>query len=321
MIDRVGKASLLALAVSIGAGCGGGGASVPLDTACADLAASRCKMQQSCDPRGFELVFADLATCTARLQLTCPIVAAAPGSGYTGNSIEACARAMAATSCVNFMNNLGPGACRIRGTLPLGAGCIDDAQCAGADNYCLINNGACGQCTARKPISDFGTCGDNAGCLDGLICSLTMCAQPLSADAACDLTHPCGWPYTCVGAVCSLPTLGEGAPCDVNEQACNRDQRLVCYEADVDVCTVWPVGHMGEACGLMGNIVGLCLDGLICNIVSGDLGTCDPPLADGAACPTPDFFFDRCQPPATCTGNVCRLPDPSTCGSADAGTD
>jgi len=316
------RAILLALAVSVAVGCkGGGGASVPLDTACADLAASRCKMQQSCDPRGFEFVWADLATCTARTQLTCPIVAAAPGSGYTGDNVEACARAMSATSCEDFMNNIGPAACRIRGTLPLGAGCIDDAQCAGAGNYCLLG-GPCGWCTARNPISDFGTCGDNAGCLDGLICSLSMCAVPLPPGSACDLTHPCAWPYTCISGVCALPTLGEGALCNVNEKACDWNQRLICYEADVDVCTVWPAGHLGEACGLMGNIVGTCLDGLICDIPPAqDLGTCQPPLPVGASCTDTDYFFDRCQPPATCTTNVCRLPDPATCASTDAGTD
>jgi hypothetical protein len=320
----VGTAGLV---VWVGAGCGSGGSSVSLATACTDLATSQCGMQQSCDPRGFEVAFADLASCVARLQLPCPIIASAPGSGYSAGSIESCATAMASTSCADFLNNVGPTACRIRGSLPLGAPCVDDAQCAGVDNFCSMN-GRCGVCAPRKPLTDvndpfaFGSCARNEGCQDSLVCTLSLCAQPLPAGATCDLTHPCQWPSACVGTTCGPATLGAGAPCDLYASGCDPNQRLVCADEDIDVCIQIPAVHRGEVCGLMGNLVTQCLDGMICDVLSGDyLGTCQPPLADGAPCDDAATVYDRCQPPASCTDGFCNLIEPLACTSADGGID
>jgi hypothetical protein len=207
----------------------------------------------------------------------------------------------------------------------VGGACIDDAQCAGNDNFCKLS-GTCGVCTPRKPASDLsdpfsnGDCTENAGCLDGLVCNLGTCMPTLAPNAACDLSHPCQSPYACVLGACVTPTIGLGAACDYYENGCDPTQRLHCLSGMV--CGTIPTAHLGEVCGLMGNLVTTCIDGTVCNVVSGDyLGTCVVRLDDGAACDDKDYLYDPCQPPATCSDGFCNFPEPLVCVAADAGTD
>jgi hypothetical protein len=187
-----------------GGGGSGGGVSAALEQACVDLATSQCGKQQSCSPSAFRRGFADLDACIARMQLTCPIIASAPGSGYTASSVSACAKALAAATCADIANNLGPAACRIRGTLGIGAACIDDAQCAGTENFCQLS-GECGVCAVRKPQSgqtSFSDCGSSLGCQDGLVCDLGRCLPTVAPTDPCDLGHPCPAPLACDTGKC-----------------------------------------------------------------------------------------------------------------------
>ena len=332
---RRGSLILLCLVFSCKGGGGGGGrngdggnggssgnvgnVSAALERSCKELATSQCEKQQSCNPRGFPRAFADLDACVARAQLTCPIIASAPGSGYTPSSVSDCANALASATCADIANNLGPAACHIRGTLGLGAACIDDAQCAGTENFCRLS-GACGVCAARKPQSDlsaYSDCGSSAGCQDGLVCALGRCLPTVALTDACDLSHPCPAPYACDTGKCIAATLAVGAACDIYGDACDVSQGLVCVD---NVCKVWPTAHLGETCGLQGNLVTFCLAGAVCDVVKGNyLGTCRPPTADGEECDDRDYIYDTCQPPATCTGGFCNLPEPLACVSPDAG--
>ena len=317
-------ASLASLA-SFAGSCKGGGASVSLEAACQDLAQSQCDEFKTCSPETFDWTYGDVGSCVARMKLTCPIIASASGSGYTGNGVEACANALAATSCADIANNVGVAACEIRGTLPVGSGCIDDAQCAGKENFCKLSTD-CGVCAPRKPASDLsdpfsnGDCAANGGCLDGLVCNLGHCIAVLPPNATCDLSHPCQAPYACVGGACSAPTLGPGATCDIYESGCDPSQRLHCL-AEL-ICGTIPTAHLGETCGLMGNLVTTCVGGTVCNVLNGDyLGVCVAPLADGSPCDPAQTVYDQCQPPASCTGGFCNLPEPLACAGTDAGTD
>ena len=334
-MNDVGRLAVVAVLAVTGAlaasACGssnGGdsGGSTSLAQACADLATSECNQQQACDPRGFAFGYADVATCVARTQLPCPVLAQASGSGYHPAAIEACARALATATCADVGNGVGPAACQIRGTLPVGAACADDSQCAGAENYCQLS-GTCGVCAARKPLSDpssplsFGDCAGNDGCQDGLVCNLTQCSALVAPGAACDLSHPCGWGYACVSGTCAVPMLPAGATCDPEASACDPTQGLVCPEAGT--CVAFPTAGLGETCGLDADsgLVTSCLGGTICNVTSGNyLGTCVTPLADGAACDATTYLYDQCQPPAACTDGFCNFPDPLACTPADGGT-
>lgn len=308
--------SCLALSCNRGSG---DSHSAGLEQACTVLAASQCEKEQSCSPSLFRSQFQDLEVCVARTQLTCPIIARAPGSGYTTSSVVACATALSAATCADLANNLGPSACRMRGTLEVGAVCMDDAQCAGAENFCK-RSGECGVCVARKPESDraaYGDCGSSQGCQDGLVCTLGRCLPPVDPSEACDLGHPCPAPYACDNAVCIPATLPLGATCDVYGQACDDSQGLRCVD---DACIVMPTAQLGETCGLQGNLVTSCLAGAVCDVVEGNyLGVCRPPLADGDACDDQPYLYDPCRPPATCTDGFCNLPEPLACGLPDAG--
>jgi hypothetical protein len=315
----------LALAVpACGSGSGGAG-SVSLAQACADLATSECNQRQACDPRGFAQVFADVTTCVARTQLPCPTLSQAPGSGYQPAAIEACAKALASATCADVGNDIGLAACQIRGTLPPGAACADDSQCAGAENYCRLS-GSCGVCAPRKGVSDpnnplsFGDCAGNDGCQDGLVCNLTLCAATVAPGGACSLTAPCTWGYACISGTCAVPMLSAGAACDYNASACDPTQGLVCPQAGM--CTVLPTATLGQTCGLDATtgLVTSCVGGSVCNVTSGNyLGTCVTPLADGDACDAMSYLYDQCQPPAACTGGFCNLPDPLACTPSDGG--
>lgn len=324
VLVALGLAGALA-APACGSSNGGGGGSTSLAQACADLATSQCNQQQACNPRGLAAAYADLATCVARTQLTCPVLAQAAGSGYQAAAIEACARALATATCADVGNGVGPAACQIRGTLPVGAVCADNSQCAGAANYCRLSD-SCGVCAARKPVSDpndplaFGDCAGSDGCQDGLICNLSLCAATVAPGAACDLTHPCGWGYSCVSGTCGVPMLQAGATCDPEASACDPTQGLVCPNAGM--CAVLPTAVLGETCGLdatVGLVTG-CLGGTVCNVTSGNyLGTCVMPLADGDPCDATTYLYDQCQTPAACTDGFCNFPDPLACTPVDGG--
>lgn len=296
--------------------CGGGGASPSLDQACSDLASSQCAQQQTCNPAGYAIAYPDVATCVARTKLTCPLVAAAPGSGFTPASVEACAKALTAASCDEVANNRGPAACQIRGTLPVGTACANDGQCAGADNYCRLS-GSCGVCAVRKPVSSitdpaaFGDCASSNGCQDALICSLSRCAAPVAQGGNCDLDHPCQSPYACLSSKCEPTTLDVGAACDPNADACDGTQGLACMG---NTCTKLPTASLGGACGLMGNRVTPCTAGLVCDVTMGNyVGMCRTHLADGAACNAQMYIYDQCEPPAACVSGFCNPPDPLSC--------
>ena len=306
---------------SRGDGGSGSGTSATLVRACAELAASQCDKEKACSPSGFQRQFADVETCVARSQLTCPIIASATGSGYTASTVAACAKALAAATCADLANNLGPAECRIRGTLAVGAACMDDAQCSGTENFCSLS-GECGVCAARKPVSGpvaFTDCGSSQGCQDGLVCDLNRCLPPVAPTDACDLGHPCPAPYACDNGKCIPATLGLGAVCDIYGNACDDSQGLRCVDS---ACIVMPTARLGETCGLQGNLVTFCIAGAVCDVVQGNyLGKCQPPLADGDACDDQPYIYDLCQPPATCTGGFCNFPEPLACAPADAGRD
>jgi hypothetical protein len=306
-------------------GSGSGGPSVSLETACADMAQSQCENFKACSPNAFDRTYPDVSTCAARTKPNCAILAGAAGSGYEAAAIEACAKAMAATSCAAFANNMGPAACRIRGTLPLGAGCSDDSQCAGDANFCKLTITGCGECAPRKQSDPndpnaTGDCYDNSGCLEGLVCSVFECVPALQPNSPCGISDTCMAPYACVGGTCVMPTLGPGAACDYRFDGCDPNQRLYCLNEMV--CGIVPIVHLGEVCGIMNNLDVGCGEGTACDATAGNYtGHCVPRLADGAACDNSVNNYDQCQPPASCTDGFCNLPGPLVCPSADAGTD
>ena len=72
------------------ANVGGGDAGPSPDTACGDSAFARCSHLQSCSPTYIQLRYGDVATCEANTKASCLASLAAPSSGSTPASSEAC---------------------------------------------------------------------------------------------------------------------------------------------------------------------------------------------------------------------------------------
>jgi hypothetical protein len=100
--------------------------------------------------------------------------------------------------------------------------------------------------------------------------------------------------------------VGAGGPCGDSDQACDFGKGVICNGV-TKVCETFTVAKGGEACGL--GIKTICV-GFIepcSNFLVG--GVCANPAQDGEACNA----SKKCVPPATCEGNVCRLPSTPDC--------
>src|SRR6185295_19095612 len=75
---------------------GSGGASVD---GCAEGVSAICAKYAACIAPILELGYGDVATCEARLGPSCDASLHAPGSNATDESLAACAKKLAATSC------------------------------------------------------------------------------------------------------------------------------------------------------------------------------------------------------------------------------
>jgi hypothetical protein len=113
--------------------------------------------------------------------------------------------------------------------------------------------------------------------------------------------------------MCSNGTCANGAAAGTscaNGESCDQTKGLIC-DTPTKTCKELKLANPGETCGFVdGSIVG-CGAGGKCNVTTGTgAGTCDAPLADGAAC---KVGGPGCQTPATCTNGVCTIPDPGAC--------
>jgi hypothetical protein len=128
-----------------------------------------------------------------------------PGFVRTAAELEACAADMQAAAC-DVHYGL-PASCYFRGTLPGGAPCSDDAQCASAtcgkiDTCSPEGCGPrppCGQCA---PVAKVGEPCSNGGCESGAVCD----TQTVTADGV----------YRCA----ALTYGATGASCDDIDKRC-----------------------------------------------------------------------------------------------------
>ena len=171
---------------------------------------------------------------------------------------------------------------------------------------------AAGTCTASKPAGSI--CSDDTECQGELLCvgdtSTTpgTCRDVRAAGASCDGIFGCFGHQYCAGPAGSTGTctsaLTVGAPCGTAQGQPWCGATLAC-----DGGTCQPAGAAGATCtrssdGVFASDPNSCSTGLHCsNEVSGAAtGSCEGPLADGAACTSDDQcaagFCDR-------TSSVC----------------
>jgi hypothetical protein len=284
-----------------GSGGGTGGATDPA-RAFTDFSTAVCNLLDECEPIFFQSVYGDVATCIRRYAVQTSLYAADPGTTATPALLEGCAKALTGLSCAEGISPNGPAACNsVPGTQADGTACGDDGQCSGG--FCKrTTDPSCGVCAKRVGLGE--AC--SADCEFGLVCASGMCAEIVAAGGACDATHPCQSVLSCIGGVCSTP-LAAGAACQAITD-CDLDKGYFCD--GTKTCQPLGLAKIGEACGMVGNGIVLCLAGS-CTAPSPNMGTCVAFIADGGACdPTQ---IQGCTPPANCVNNVCALPNPASC--------
>ncbi len=262
-----------------------GGASVdagPVDPkqACVDYIAAYCAKEIECTGPQRDCALAAAA---------CPEYLLSPGSTRTVDSIETCASALQTVTCADFLVGVLP-ACVTPGTLPPGAPCAFESQCASL--FCIGDGQSCGHC-ANLPTPEAGTrCGGYFECSPGFVCdrSTGACWPAQGQGASCT---PSGNPPTlCEDGIDCLSGAGNGTTgtCGTLPDAGSACVRAISrFDTSAGTCA----GPFGVAC------VGA-VDG-------GAPGTCEGPAAEHAPC-----LAGQCD-----EAHYCALADASTQGTCE----
>jgi hypothetical protein len=274
--------------------------------ACADNAAAYCTQLQTCAEFLVTLEYGDELTCVARQAPGCLDALAAPGTGWTGDNLEACVKARTALDCADFLHGKPqPKACLITGLFN-SQSCLDGAQCG--TGYCRIASGAsCGNCVA---LGDTGApCTTSSDCDGNLLCAgIGTCQPPSPASGACSTTMPCVQGTNCIAGACVLPGAS-GAPCAAknNNADCDYYQGVYC-DGTTSMCTSYAIAQAGDSC-----------TGATPTVCAGDATCfqtlCVSPAADGSACNAASGL--NCMAPSSCLGaeggTTCSLFSASEC--------
>jgi hypothetical protein len=265
--------------------------------ACRAVMAANAALLIRCQEPLVAEAFGSEAGFRARLELLCETPDLLRAASPARMAAE-CPAAVARLTCDEwYAAERLPPECTSTGSLPDGAPCALDDQCAGG--RCELPEGqACGVC-AR-----WGTEGEpcvSDSCGRGLVCANGACARKAPLGGPCSFSLPCQGHLRCQKGTC-VPRGREGDWCSTHED-CNPHLALVCSRS---ICTR-PIA--GDRCLPRpgdGRVL-ICAGQAKCNEVTGE---CDPPLPDGAPC---GLQPDRCRWPATCTAGVCQAPRAPVC--------
>jgi hypothetical protein len=275
---------------------------------CDSWANAECTQLMSCAPDILTVDYSSLDACKARYALLCSLALEAPMTAATGSYFGACATAIGALSCHDFLDGVVPTACTPgAGPMANGAVCLADQQCA--STYCKNLAGFCGVC---EPLGLAGdSCDTTADCQAGLVCTNSgLCTPPIAVGDPCvEGDGTCSTGSFCPFNICS-PLLELGASCFTADGTsfdfCNFYDLLYCN--DEGKCAQGTIAAVGEACNSE------CTTGSATCVVCTAAATCVDnvcvaPAADGAGC----LDGVGCTSPAKCIGGVCTLPTPSAC--------
>jgi hypothetical protein len=287
-------------AVGEGGGGEGGtsdGGGTPVSKACADNASEYCSKLSTCSAFLLNTGYGDMPTCVLRLGgAYCNDIVTAPGSGWTGDGLEACVAARQALSCTAFLyQKPAPAACRPTGTISSGS-CLWDSQCGAG--YCRIPSGMlCGDCVERGNTG--AACATSNDCDGNLVCSGGACIAPQSLGLPCSATMPCEIGMQCLSGKCIQPG-GIGASCDADAGGVDCDYNLGAY-CDGTMCAAVTVAMSASICG--GAPPAACYADGVCQS-----GFCVPPIADGQPCGGDAGL--TCTIPSVCpSSGVCSTPN------------
>lgn len=241
---------------------------------------------------------------------------AQPGDPNSAGDYEACAEVFvnAPCGCLDVCGPPSPGA------LAVGDDCMDDAQCVSgvcrnAEAYI-----ECGTCWTRGLLGEecFGL---DVECDEGLYCAnATGACETLLADGETRSDSDACASDVCYGSEC-IPPLGLGDDCsgDGGSGACDLIQGGLWCDPGTEVCAPFPIGGLGDACGLLSQnplTLGFCAGNLVCSEPFPAEGTCVPRDALGDAC---TLLGDQpnestCLLQFHCVGGECVVPVVVTCG-------
>jgi hypothetical protein len=282
----------------------------PIDTACADVAHSRCSRTAVCSTGAPSFIYrfwGDEPTCETRVKLECMAEATAPGTSLDGAQLELCAKGYAAQVCADRFAGYRPTDCVVKGTRSNGMGCFYDSQCS--SGFCNLPGGsACGSC-ATASVAGVTACASSSDCSGRQTCAANVCQLRVALNQTCSASKPCDEELSCVGTTCQQDGASSGVNCDSTSTTlavCDGDLGLYCNTTSNKCAMASTATVANPACGIVGGVRIYCTNGADCFA-----GMCKQPSADGASCDVNNG--PTCRSPARCIGNVCKLPAPSTC--------
>jgi hypothetical protein len=290
--------------------------------ACMARATAQCTEFAKCEPFLINYRYGTMDACVSGYATNCVNSLAAPSTGATPSTVQACAAAYSMWSCPDFVSNTNPpSACAQKtGSLANGAACGFPAQCS--SGYCAITpNALCGTC-APQP-TEGQSCAQLSTCGTGLVCyaKSQTCVAYGASGAACDEDTPCGYELSCVGAdektgiqgKCTADGTTVGATCDPKQKTgpgCAFVLGLAC-NTETMKCAMTTAG---TTCGLASDLETYCSAGGTC---IADGGTCTAAAATGGTC---DIGGPACVDPEKCIGaaeggtsGTCQASNASSC--------
>jgi hypothetical protein len=292
------------------AGVDGPASNTSAQKACADNAGAYCTQLNTCALFLVTTQYGDELTCVARQQPGCLDALAAPGTGWTGDKLEACVTARTALDCADFLHaKPQPGACRVTGLIATSDACRYDEQCG--TGYCRYAAGAsCGNCVTRGATG--APCTASADCAGNLMCAgAGTCQPPATATNPCSATIPCVQGLVCIGSVCVAPAGVATPPATCvpknNSADCDYTQGVYC-DATTMACQPYSKAQAGDACG--GSTPTVCTGDATCF-----QSLCVAPADDGSTCNAAAGL--NCLAPSSCLGGeggaTCALFSASQC--------
>jgi hypothetical protein len=310
--------------------------------ACADWARARCQRYDACsDGLYVQIHWGDEATCESSGVQTCTIGLSSNGTASSAATFEACAQALPAESCADFLGDSPVSACAaLAGSLANGAPCVGSSQCQ--STYCAVPQYAtCGVCAAVPAAGSACAVAADCGARGGLTCAENVCVAFGQASASCSAAAPCGIGFDCVGATktqpgsCQATVATVGATCDpkrATAASCDPTLELTC-DPTTKMCVQNTVVDAGATCGAVGGGEAKCAASGTCVIPTADAGaddagsdagaaqttgTCLAAAATGSPCDT--SAGPACIAPAKCvtasdasTAGTCQVANPATC--------
>lgn len=330
---RLPLVAVLALAA-----CGDNLEGLTLDQLEAARRAAECERYVRCG------LFDDEATCTAtfRAQFDPALPAAVDAGKIRFDPLAAaqCNKDLAARGCdVTAADTRAlPASCArvLVGTIPAGATCLDDRECATGDcdaPRCTPDACCPGGCVAFAAPAAIGeACTARVGCVAGAACATDDTCHALAAMGdACRADGECAIGLACIGATelqagnCrALPKLGESCPYQRCAEIGARCEAGTCVAVGLagDACTddsacsefytCDATQHCARLPGLGEACTGRCAGEAYCDLdPSGSgAGTCRSPQPNAAPCSADDQcatqyceegpIFDQCAQPALC---------------------